>query len=245
MPNEAIWLIFLIVDFALTLTAIYFFGRKALFVIISVNIIICNLQVVKTVELFGFVATLGNIVYGGIFLATDLLGEVFGRKEARKGVWLGFFSMIFMTVSMQFALLFQPHESDFVHPAMSTIFGFMPRILVASLIAYLLSQHHDVWAFHFWRKQMKGRHLWLRNNLSTCVSQAVDSLVFVVLAFYGVFETPILLSILFTTYFVKMLVALMDTPIVYAGRWVLLQHLRKYGGEDDKILLNRGVEYDE
>lgn len=239
MSNEWIWFIFLIVDFSLTLTAIYFFGRRALFVIIAVNIVVCNLQVIKTVEIFGFVATLGNIVYGGIFLATDLLGEVYGKKEARKGVWLGFFAMIFMTVSMQFALWFHPHESDFAHPAMSTIFGFMPRILFASLVAYLLSQHHDVWAFQFWRKRMAGRHLWLRNNLSTCVSQAVDSLVFVTLAFYGVFEAPVLLSILLTTYFIKIIVALLDTPVVYAGRWALERHMRKYGDADDLVLLNR------
>lgn len=233
MPNELIWLIFLIVDFSLILGAIYFFGRKALFVIISVSIIICNLQVIKTVELFGFVATLGNIVYGGVFLATDLLGEAYGKKEARKGVWMGFFAMVFMTVSMQFALWFHPHESDFAHPAMATIFGFMPRILFASLVAYLISQHHDVWAFHFWRRRLKGRHLWLRNNLSTFVSQAIDSVVFVMLAFYGVFETFVLLSILFTTYFVKVMVALLDTPVVYAGRWVLAKHLKKFGDGKD------------
>lgn len=242
MPNELIWLIFLIVDFSLLLTAVYFFGRKALFLIISVNIIICNLQVIKTVELFGFVATLGNIVYGGIFLATDLLGETYGKEEARKGVWMGFFAMVFMTVSMQFALWFHPHESDFAHPAMSTIFGFMPRILFASLVAYLISQHHDVWAFHFWRTLMKGRHLWLRNNLSTFASQAIDSLVFVMLAFYGVFETPVLMSILFTTYFVKILVALLDTPIIYAGRWVLEQHQKRFGDEDNSPRLEKPPE---
>ncbi len=193
------------------------------------------MQVIKTVELFGFVATLGNIVYGGVFLATDLLGEVFGKDEARKGVWLGFFSMILMTVSMQFALWFEPHASDFANPAMSTIFGFMPRILLASLTAYLISQHHDVWAFHFWRNRLKGRHLWLRNNLSTLVSQAVDSLVFVTLAFYGIFEAAVLISIFFTTYFMKVLVALLDTPIIYAGRWALNRHLIKYGSPEGTV----------
>jgi len=229
MPNELIWFIFLFTHFCLILLAIYLFGKKALFVIIAISIIICNMQVIKTVELFGFIATLGNIVYGGLFLATDLLGEVFGKNEARKGVWLGFFSMIVMTLSMQFALWFQPYENDFAHPAMSTIFGFMPRILFASLAAYLVSQHHDVWAFHFWRNRFHGRHLWLRNNLSTLVSQAADSLVFVMLAFYGVFSGTVLLSILLTTYLFKVMVALLDTPIVYAGRWALKQHLIKYG----------------
>jgi len=231
MPNEIWWLLFLVIDFSMALIAIYFFGRKALFVIIAADIIVCNIQVIKTIELFGFVATLGNIVYGSIFLATDLLSEVFGKKEARRGVWLGFFALIFMTVSMQIALQFQPHESDFSQQAMQTIFGFIPRITVASLIAYLLSQHHDIWAFHFWKKKTSGKHLWLRNNASTWISQAIDSVVFVMIAFYGVFSTEVLISILFTTYVVKVLVAVLDTPVVYLGRWVLNKHFEKFGEE--------------
>jgi hypothetical protein len=97
-----------------------------------------------------------------------------------------------------------------------------------------VSQHHDVWAFHFWKNRFQGRHLWLRNNLSTIVSQAADSLVFVMVAFYGVFSGPVLLSILFTTYFFKVMVALLDTPIVYAGRWALKQHILKYGNPDHR-----------
>lgn len=233
MPNELLWIIFLIVDFSMALLAIYFFGRKALFVIIAVDIIVCNIQVLKTIEIFGFVATLGNILYGSIFLATDLLGEAFGKKEAQRGVWLGFFALLFMTISMQFALLFKPHESDFIHQSLQNIFGLVPRVAFASLIAYLASQFHDVWAFHFWRKKTQGRHLWLRNNASTLISQAIDSSVFVMIAFYGVFEKNILLSILFTTYLIKVLVALLDTPIIYIGKWVLVKHNETFGNNSN------------
>jgi uncharacterized integral membrane protein (TIGR00697 family) len=232
MPNELLWILFLIVDFSLALLAIYFFGRKALFVIIAVDIIVCNIQVLKTIEIFGFVATLGNILYGSIFLATDLLGEVYGKKEAQRGVWLGFFALLFMTISMQFALLFQPHESDFIHQSLQNIFGLIPRVAFASLIAYLTSQLHDVWAFHFWRSKTKGKFLWLRNNASTWISQAIDSIVFVMIAFYGVFEINVLISILLTTYFIKILVAVMDTPIIYIGRWVLNKHNETFGKSD-------------
>ncbi|GAB4376267.1 MAG: queuosine precursor transporter [Calditrichia bacterium] len=233
MPNEIWWFIFLIVDFSLALLAIYFFGKKALYVLIATDIIVCNIQVIKTIEIFGFVATLGNILYGSIFLATDLLGDVYGKKEARQGVWLGFFSLIFMTIAMQLAIQFQPHASDFSHEALTTIFGFIPRIVLASLVAYLISQHHDVWAFHFWKNKTGGKYLWLRNNASTWVSQAIDSVVFVFIAFYGVFEKNVLLSILGTTYAIKILVALLDTPIVYLGRWVLTQHHQRFGNSSN------------
>lgn len=233
MPNELLWFLFIIVDFSMALIAIYFFGRKALFVIIAVDIVVCNIQVLKTIEIFGMVATLGNILYGSIFLATDLLGEAFGKKEAQRGVWLGFFALLFMTISMQFALLFKPDQSDFIHQSLKNIFGLVPRVAFASLIAYLVSQFHDVWAFHFWRDKTKGKHLWLRNNASTWISQAIDSAVFVLIAFYGVFETNVLVSILLTTYLIKVIVALLDTPVIYLGRWVLNKHNEIFG-QDSK-----------
>ena len=227
MPNEIWWFLFLAVDFSLSLLVIFLFGKKALYVIIAANIIICNIQVIKISEVFGFTATLGNILYGSIFLATDLLSEVYGKKEARRGIWLGFYALIFMTIAMQISLQFEPHSSDFSHDAMKTIFGFIPRITFASLLAYLISQNHDIWAFHFWKKKTRGSHLWLRNNASTWISQAIDSAVFVLVAFYGVFEKSVLVEILFTTYFFKILVALFDTPIIYLGRWVLQKHQQK------------------
>jgi len=228
MPNEIWWFLFLIVDFGLSLLAIYLFGKKALYVIIAADIIVCNIQVIKTIEIFGFVATLGNILYGSIFLATDLLSELYGKKEARKGIWLGFYALIFMTIAMQFAIQFAPHSSDFSHQAMRTIFGFLPRVTLASLLAYLISQNHDIWAFHFWKDKTKGKHLWLRNNASTWISQAIDSLVFVVVAFYGVFDMSTLLSILVTTYLIKVLVAIFDTPVIYAGKWIMQKHQQKF-----------------
>ncbi|UCF63355.1 MAG: queuosine precursor transporter [bacterium] len=228
MPNEIWWFLFLIIDFGLSLLAIYFFGKKALYVIIAADIIVCNIQVIKTIEIFGFVATLGNILYGSIFLATDLLSELYGKKEARKGVWLGFYALIFMTIAMQFAIQFTPHPSDFSHQAMQTIFGFLPRVTLASLLAYLISQNHDVWAFHFWKDKTRGKHLWLRNNASTWISQAIDSLVFVLVAFYGIFDTSTLLSILLTTYVIKVLVAIFDTPVIYAGKWVMKKHQQRF-----------------
>ncbi len=233
MSNELWWFVFLIFDFSLSLLAIYFFGKKALYVIIATDIIVCNIQVIKIVHLFGFTATLGNILYGSIFLATDLLSEIYGKKDARRGVWLGFFALIFMTISMQIALQFTPHPSDFSHESLQTIFGFIPRVALASILAYLISQNHDIWAFHFWKDKTQGKFLWLRNNASTWISQAIDSVIFVFIAFYGVFEFPVLLSILFTTYGIKILVAILDTPIVYVGRWVMKKHSEKFSTEKE------------
>ena len=223
MQNELLWLAMLLANFLLIILAYKLFGKWGLIMWIPVSVIVANIQVVQTVELFGLAATLGNIVYATSFLVTDILSENYGKQEAKKAVWIGFFSLISMTLLMNLALFFKPLEGDefalITHDATSTIFKLMPRIAVASLIAYLLSQRHDVWAFHLWKKRFhRENQLWLRNNLSTMISQLIDSSVFVLIAFYGVFETGLLIEIFITTYFLKWIVAAADTPFVYWGR---------------------------
>ena len=226
MQNELLWLAMLLANFFLIILAYKLFGKWGLIMWIPISVIVANIQVIQTVQLFGLVATLGNIVYATSFLVTDILSENYGKKEAKKAVWIGFFSLISMTLLMNLALFFIPLEGDdfaiVTHEATSTIFKLMPRIAVASLTAYLLSQRHDVWAYHFWRKRFpKDNQIWLRNNLSTMVSQLIDSIVFVIVAFYGVYETGILFEIFLTTYFLKWIVAAADTPFVYWAKGIL------------------------
>jgi len=190
-------------------------GKKGLYIVIGASIIVANIQVVKTIQLFGLVATLGNVLYGSIFLSTDILSEVYGKRAARRGVWLGFCAMGLMIIWMQLGLKFIPDASDFAQESLQTIFGLMPRIAAGSLVAYLLSQHHDVFAFHYWKEKTKGRHLWLRNCASTAVSQAIDSVVFCSIALIGVFGWNVWFEILATTYLMKFLVLVIDTPFIY------------------------------
>lgn len=218
--NELLWIGFAFLDLTLTLLLYRFFGRAGIYGVIVFNLLLCNIQVLKTVTLFGLTTTLGNILYAGVFLATDMLSEFYGRKEAQRGVLLGFTVVVLATLYMQIALLFSPAEGDFAQPHLSAIFGLLPRLAIASICAYLISQMHDVWAFEFWKKKTQGRFLWLRNNASTLVSQLLDSAVFCLIAFWGVFPVPVLLEIMFTTYLFKGVVALLDTPFMYIARKV-------------------------
>ena len=120
-----------------------------------------------------------------------------------------------------------PDESDFASGALSTIFGFLPRIAIASLTAYIISQTHDVWAFNMWKRIFKGKHLWLRNNLSTIVSQFIDNVIFIGIAFVGlfglfvwgqIFEWCIIWQIFIVSYVMKLVVAVCDTPFVYLAK---------------------------
>lgn len=216
--NNLLWIAFILVDLSLAVLIYRFFGKFGLYALIVASVITANIQVIKTVQLFGLTATLGNVLYGSIFFTTDILSEVYGKRAARRGVWLGFIGMALMTLWMQIGLKFIPDISDFSQDSFVTIFSLMPRIAAGSMIAYLISQHHDIFAFHFWKKKTAGRFLWLRNNASTMVSQAIDTIIFCTIALWGIFDTNTWLQILATTYLLKLLVAIIDTPFIYLAK---------------------------
>jgi len=233
MINELLWFLLMLSNFIAITLAYRFFGKHGLYTWMAVAIIIANIQVMKTIEFFGFVTALGNIIYGTIFLATDILSENYGKKEAKKAVWIGFFTLIAVTIIMQICLAFIPHESDTLNPALEQIFSLLPRITIASLTAYLISQFHDVWIFNLLKKVFKGKHLWLRNNISTMTSQLIDNIIFTWIAFVGffglfgwerVFEWSIIFQIFIISYIMKWIVSIFDTPFIYLSRIIKKRH---------------------
>ena len=101
------------------------------------------------------------------------------------------------------------------------MFDFMPRIAIASLLADLVSQSHDIWAYEFWKKKYSApKYIWIRNNASTMVSQIIDNAIFTLIAFYGVYPKKVLIEIFLTTYLMKFLVAVCDTPFVYIAHYL-------------------------
>jgi uncharacterized integral membrane protein (TIGR00697 family) len=211
--NELLWIGFAFINFGLVILIYQNFGKTGLFAWITLAIILANIQVTKNIELFGLTATLGNIMYGTIFLITDAINELFGLKEAKKAVLLGFFVAITTLLIMQTALLFTPTVWDEGHDALAYTFGLLPRIALGSILAYLVSQWFDVQFYDFLKR--KNNPLWIRNNGSTIVSQLIDTLIFVPIAFVGLYEVSVLLEIALTTYFIKVLVAFLDTPFLY------------------------------
>jgi len=221
MFNESLWIGLVLFTFLSILLVYRLFGKNGLYAWIAVAMVICNIQVLKTVVLFGMIGTIGNVLYGTTFLVTDILNEIYGKKEARKAVWIGFTTTIAVMVIMQISLKFIPHESDFAQGALQTIFGIFPRVVLGSLTAYVLSQFHDVWAYQVWKKKFpKDTQIWIRNNASTMVSQAIDTVVFCLIAFWGVFPAGVFWSILLTTYLFKWIVAAADTPFIYIAVWL-------------------------
>lgn len=217
MNNNQLWLLLLAVNYAGLIMAFKLFRKQGLFAWIALASILANIQVIKTIEIFGCVTTLGNIIYGSSFLATDILSECYSEKEARKGVFMGIFTIVVTTIIMQICLWFTPHPTDLANEALDTIFSLLPRITLASITAYFVSQNFDVWFYSFLKAKFPDK-LWLRNNGSTMISQLIDNLIFTSLAFWGVFEPEIIWQIFFTTYIMKWLVAIFDTPFIYWAR---------------------------
>lgn len=225
MTNELLFLGQTVIGLAFTLFA-FRLGRHWIYGFIAVCIVLANLFVTKQIRLFGLAATGGNVVYGAIFLSTDLLAEHHGKKAAREAVFVGFFVALFYMVMSQFLLAFVPSSDDWgAAEGMRQIFAVAPSIILASLTAYLVSQLHDVWAFHAIREKTKGKFLWLRNNASTWISQLIDSAVFSSLAFLilprimagSEYALPVgtVAQIALSTYLLKLLVAAIDTPFIY------------------------------
>ncbi|QTA91384.1 queuosine precursor transporter [Desulfonema magnum] len=196
-------------------------NEKYLIILVSIfagSIAIASVLANKIINIFGLFVPAGILAYSATFIATDVISEIWGKEKANVTVLGGFLALVFVFLLVRISLLLP--EAPFWHQeeAFQTIMGSTSRIIVASLIAYLVSQFHDVWAFHFWKKITKDRHLWLRNNLSTAVSQFVDSFLFVTIAFYNVLPVwPLILG----QWIVKLTIALSDTPIIYFLVWLI------------------------
>ena len=218
MINEILWLGLLLSSFLIVILAYKLFGLTGLYVWTAVAVILANIQVMKTIQVFGLVTAMGNVIYSSLFLVTDIINENHSKKDAQKAVWIGFFVLITTTIIMQISIQFIPDESDFLSEHITAIFSFLPRIAFASLIAYLISQSHDVWFYASLKKRHKKRFLWLRNNLSTITSQLIDNVIFSLVAFVGIFSWNVIGQIFLTSYILKVIIAACDTPFVYLAR---------------------------
>ncbi len=238
MSNLLVFLIFAVVNFALIAAAYKFFGKRGILGYIVLSVIAANLQVNKGVifdfGLFELEATLGNVMFAGIFLATDLLNEKYGYKEAKKSVHISIFANISFIIIMYISTIFQglDYSSNF-NEALDLFFsingGALKAVLVGNLV-YLVSQSLDVYVYSRLKNWNNSRKtLWIRNNGSTLISQLVDSiLVTLGFALVGIFPMSIAFTVIITTLIVKYIAAIIDTPFMY-----LMSNITPREGADD------------
>ena len=184
------------------------------------SLVTCNLIANKfvTVDLGFkvFVVSAGILPYPLTFLVTDLISELYGQKKANLVVFAGFIAsmcvLLFLWLGGQFNAIPSSIVGDDTYNA---VFQNAWRIIAASMIAYLFAQFIDVRIFHFWKKLTNGKHLWLRNNGSTIASQLFDTTLVVFILFFGVWESDKIISAIIDGWLFKMLMAFIDTPIIY------------------------------
>jgi len=196
-------------------------NEKVFVVLLSIfiaSLTISSVLVNKIINVFGFFVPAGILGYSVTFIITDSIHEIWGKERANFVVIGGFIALFFVFLLVMLSIYwpkapFWDHDS-----AYQLILGSTPRIIIASFVAYLFSQFHDVWAFHLLKRIFKKKHLWLRNNISTVISQFIDTTLFITIAFYGVMP---IIPMIFAQWFIKCIIAILDTPIVYLMVWYM------------------------
>lgn len=226
MRNELLLIGSVVLIYGAVLAAYRFFGKTGLFAMTAVTIVLVNIEALLLVEAFGIVQTLGNVLFASTYLITDILSENEGKKEAARAVWLGIFISGVTLLLTQYWLLYLPAAEDWAREHITHIFTTTPRMLTASLTAYIISQVFDVWLYHWWwnftekKFGSRSRFLWLRNNASTMVSQILNTVIFTLAAFWGRYSWETLLSIMVSSYIIFIFTSLLDTPAIYLSRHV-------------------------
>lgn len=216
--NEILLVAKMLIVFSSILLALKLFGKAGLFTWIALASILANIIVAKNIVVFGIDATMGNVMFASTFLATDILSEKYGAKDAKKGVFIGLFAVLMYLLISQFCLLFVPSDVDMVHGGMVTLFTLAPRICIASVSMYFLANMIDVFLYGALQRRFAGKKLWLRNNICTILCNGLENFGFVLLAFAGVYPMEELLVIAISTSLIEAAIAVCDTPFLYMAK---------------------------
>ena len=212
--NIILGFINIIVVFSIVVLIEKLFKKEGLYVWLSLAVILANIVVSKTIDLFGFTTSLGNVFFASTFLATDIMSEKYSKEDAKKGIYLSMFCSVTFIIVMQIALAFIPNKNDVVNESMKTLFGLSIRTTVASMVMFFVSNIFDIYLYNKIKEKYPNK-LWFRNNIATIISNCTENFFFVTLAFLGIFDISVILSIAITKTILEIIIALCDTPFLY------------------------------
>lgn len=200
-------------------------------------LIISNIIAIKPVALGPFFLPAAIVIFPVSYILGDILTEVYGYRRARQVIWIGFACNALSAAAIYLSLMMSPAPfwtlGPFSSPeksqeAYTAIFAFIPRLLIASFIAYLVGEFLNAFAMAKIKVAMKGRHLWVRTISSTLVGQLADSMIFITVAFYGIIPSPVLSTMIVTQWLTKSLYEALLTPLTYMA----VRYIKKVEGED-------------
>lgn len=237
LSAEFLSLILFLTCSVIILAMLRFFGAVGLYIYSTIAIIMANIQVLTVAE-FSFSSkpiALGTVVFATNFLVSDILTEHYNKKTAQTALWLSIWGQIIVTIVMVLALGYKPIECNPSKMsavgatnslAMLKLFSPSPRLLIASLLAYAISQLFDIWIFQKVKDVSHNRLLWLRVNASTLLSGLLDNTVFSVIAWVILSSNPVdfstlVFTFIFGTYLIRVIISFLSTPIIYLSYYFL------------------------
>lgn len=215
--NIVLGIISIIATFSIVVCMEKMFKKEGLYVWISIATIMANILVCKSIDILGLTASLGNVMFASIFLATDILSEKYDVKDSRKAVMLAIVSQIIFILATTLAVSYIPSETDLSNKSMKTLFSINARVSISSIVMFGASNMLDIYLFEKLKKKFP-KQLWLRNNVSTIISNCLENYFFVFFAFVGIYDYSTILSIATTTSILEIIIAICDTPFMYIAK---------------------------
>ena len=215
--NIILGIINIIVTFSLLVIVEKFFKKEGLYIWICMATIVSNILVCKSITLLGFTTNMGNVMFGSIFLASDIMSEKYGYKDSRRAAMLGATSQVLFMIIMALALPYVPSEVDFGQESMMTLFPVNIRIGIVSVLMYLGSSLLDIQIFKK-VKQRFPKFLWLRNNVSTIISSCLQNYLFTFLAFSGIYDVITMCTASNVASVLEIIISLAGTPFIYLAK---------------------------
>ncbi len=234
LPNEAVGALI----YLATISSLFFlhrlFGKEGLFVFIVLAVVLGNIQSLKVIQLsfFEYPIAMGSILFTTTLLATDILSEYYGKKEAEKAIWLGFFGLLMVCVIMLLTLGSKVIEAEpasslyryvETHNAMALLFTPSPALILASLTAYLISQYADMIVFLWLKKRSQGRFVSIRTFVATLLATLIDNCIFSFLAWRIFYPLDIDLKTFLYAYIlgalgIRIFINFLNAPFIYYMR---------------------------
>jgi uncharacterized integral membrane protein (TIGR00697 family) len=191
-------------------------GKERLYSVIIVFLILIASIGGKIVVFFGHETNTGNIFYASVFFATYFLIERYGRREGIISIWIGIIWVLFFSVLVQLTVALAGASATApLNAAIETALGGTSRVALASLCSYAVSQNCNVYLYLYLKQRMSGSHLWLRANLSNVAAQAIDSVIFFTIAFFGVIPPANIWDVILTGFVIKVVYVMVVSPLLY------------------------------
>ena len=205
----------------------------ALFVAV---LLISNIASTKILLFWKFTFDGGTILFPLSYIFGDILTEVYGYRRARRVIWTGFFAALMMSLVLWIVQVLPPAPDWPNQQAYESLIGFVPRIVMASLLAYFAGEFTNSYLLSRLKVKMEGKRLWVRTIGSTLVGEGIDTTIFCFVAFYGVLENSLLISVLISNYIFKCLIEILFTPVTYS----IVGFLKK---KEQVDVYDRGISY--